>query len=467
LEPERRLQTVLLLINKGRFPEAEALLGDKPRLDPAAFEVALAWGRVLRWQHRFEEAARAYERAIKARPQETEPYLLLAETFLNLGNVPRVLGVLARGKRACPPPTDVKGCLSRFRLLICHLDYDEAADLGERILDLTRRTEDLELITWQIFTEEFDFTPRRPEYVRQALRRLDRFVAARPRQPWGFHFRGLMREFDPHQRQGARADLLRLLEFPSKRYGWMRFKLALCLMQDKDYAAAAKAFRSVAASSRPGLWKAQAFLCECLFKMGRRSEARKAVDAFDAFTPPRDAPGSDFGECWAYRGKLLLWLGHYAEALDALRRASSHTSYDAPCWMGGALVKLGRHEEALAVLDSAAAFQFTPSYAEGRIWRAEALLRLGRPAEALSDLEKPIGRNSPALHQQVVLGLARAALGDEAGLMDSVSRIPEEYLERARKRTGLPGRTDSQRRRLLEEILALSLGVRQGFLPPD
>lgn len=466
MENSARLEAVKLAIVQGYFDRARALLEETPavpRSEPAA---AMLWGRVLRWQHRFEESAAAFAHAAAAAPAAVEPRLLRAESLLNIGRVAEVLKALNEAERNCPLPKkdDIPGWLERYRLRVCALDYERAAEAGELVLDLTRRSELLEALHWPIFTEEFDLTPRPPDYIARALKKLDPLVSSKAKLPWILYFRALMGDYDPSRRAQTRADLEALKAFPPRRYGWMRLKLAQTLYGERDFRAAAAEFSVAAAASEPGQWKALAMAAECFCRLGNREGCLRIARGLELLSPPRQARHSDFGECWAVKGRLLLWLGLYEEALTALETAETHTSYDVPCWKGAALVMLGRCEEAIPSLDRALTFQFTPSFREARLWRAQALLKLGRPREALADCEAAVGDRNLNWHVHLLRALARRACGDAAGMREDFEELPDKV----RACVGLRAKKPAEARLSagLDALLEASLGVRYGFFPP-
>lgn len=460
--PEACLEIAAYLITKGQFDGAEAVMRRRGDEDWSGFEAAATWGRIRRWQHRFDEAAVAYEHALRARPDALEVHLWLAETHLHRGKMDEMFAALRRARRDCPEPApgDLPGLLRRFRLMICLLDYEAAFALGERALDLTRRGEDLEWLQFQIFTEEFDFTPRPSAYVAQALAALDALVARKPRKPWAFYFRSMMAELSKDREETRLEDLRRLRRFSSERYGFMRYVSGLGLFHEGLFEEAVVDFEIAARACEPGHWKSQGFLCESLILLRDAAGAERALAALEPMAPPREAAGSDYGECLAVKGKLLLWLGRYAEALESLEKSLSHTSYDAECWKGACLLKLGRPAEALAVLDRAVTHQFTPTFEEARLWRCEALLRLGRHPEALRACAAAEEDPRRSFFWSVLEALAKAAAGDRGALRPAFQALPPPVAAHALRAAGARAATEATLAPVLEKVLELAGGRR-------
>lgn len=457
---EQRLHAATLLISKGRLTEAESILSREPKLPESNPLVQRAWGRVMRWQHRFARAAAAYGRAIDAAPLDPEPYLLRAECYLGLGDLDRMFLALKDGLGNCPQPgsRDVKGWLWRYRLNLCALDFARASRIGEKVLDLTRETEDLEWLQWQIFTEDGDFLHRPERYRAQSQLAAEGLLRARPDSPWGRYFKLMLRESSP-SRPSRLMGLEELSKFPAERYGWMRFKAGLLLLHDQMFRPAAREFAVAARAAKPGNWKAQALACDCLIHAGRKNEAAAAMKCLPRLAPERQL---DFGEFWAQQGKLLLWLGRYGEALAALENASRHTSYQALGWKGAALVKLERFSEALECLDRAVGLPAFLGREEAHLWRAEALYRLGRTPEALEDCRRaqaPDPWNSIP-HLWILKGLLHWEAGDASALRADARFLPAELIELARAATGIRGSEPALLADLFRALLDMAGGIR-------
>ncbi|MFA6316118.1 MAG: tetratricopeptide repeat protein, partial [Elusimicrobiota bacterium] len=85
-------------------------------------------------------------------------------------------------------------------------------------------------------------------------------------------------------------------------------------------------------------------------------------------------------------------------------------------WRGAALLKLG--DKAAALVDFTRAIEHDPKDMEAYVWRGEALRLMGRHREALKDLDLFIRLCSRCLWGFFNRGLCRAALGDEAGMLE-------------------------------------------------
>jgi tetratricopeptide (TPR) repeat protein len=153
---------------------------------------------------------------------------------------------------------------------------------------------------------------------------------------------------------------------PAPRERWAGYAAGLALMRERRFAAAAKAFLRAAELSRPPSWRALAFAAEAELLAGRRvrSEAlmRRAAECV----------GEEKAELRVWQGELLLMQMRCAEAASLLAPVAKGSRYGL-CWLGAALLRLNKPEDALKVLHAA------PDDEETQFLRAEALLTLDRP----------------------------------------------------------------------------------------
>ncbi|MBI2788833.1 MAG: tetratricopeptide repeat protein [Elusimicrobia bacterium] len=298
------------------------------------------------------------------------------------------------------------------------------------------------------FWDPWEWDERAPrEALLRELAALERALGPKPRGPWLHYYRGSLSGPDglPH--------FERLAGYPAKRYGWMWFRAASAALLASRFEDAAAWFqRSLAA--KPADWRAHCFLAEARLCLGRRAEAFAGMDR-----ALRAAPASEKGQVLAWRGAFELWLGRYDRALALLDEAAALGAQCAHCWRGAALLKLGRPEEALAELDKT--LRLYPLDFEAYVWRGEAKRALGLHREALEDLDERAAKDSGLatpvwLWARFNRALAKAALGDAAGMNAEFEAIPAAVIDHLRARTGLEKKED-----LLEAGLRLSRGFRR------
>ncbi len=330
-----------------------------------------------------------------------------------------------------------------FKALMKLGRYKDAVATAERILDAGPALPDL-----RGFWDPWEWDERAPrETLLRELKALERALGPEARGPWLHYYRGSLSGPDglPH--------FERLAGYPAKRYGWMWFRAASAALLASRFEDAAAWFkRSLAA--KPADWRAHCFLAEAQLCLGRRAEAFAGMDR-----ALRAAPESEKGQVLAWRGAFELWLGRYARALALLDEAAALGAQCAHCWRGAALLKLGRPEEALAELDKT--LRLYPLDFEAYVWRGEAKRALGLHREALKDLDARAAADSGLatpvwLWARFNRALAKAALGDAAGMKAEFEAIPAPVIDHLRARTGLTKTED-----LLEAGLRLSRGFRR------
>lgn len=386
--------------------------------------------------------------------------LAWVEVFLRGGNCGRAFAVLSRQRPRLPPPAGPDELAAHYRLAVLDADVPGAERYGEALLGLSREFRHVETLTRPFFIGEFDFTCLPPAFLRRLFDAFDRGARERPRSPWPRFLRFALRHLSGATDGVAapKADLEVLSRFPSKRYGWMRGLTGQHrLINQRDYAGAEKDFRAAAACSQPPDWTALCFLGETLLCRGRSREALKAFSA-----ACRAAPAGSKADALAWEGEMRLWLGQPKRALDLLDEAVKQGAIYAEGWKGGALVLLGRYEEALSCLERA--IERTPHDGESRTWRAEALLRSGQAREALAaaDLALERYRRYTGFYLLAVRGLAQWALGQAEAPRQAARYIPRKTRDFVRARVpGSRGKTPRAFARLLEGALRLSRGVRR------
>ncbi len=206
----------------------------------------------------------------------------------------------------------------------------------------------------------------------------------------------------------------------------------------------------------PGFWKARAVLAEIALCRGKAAEATSLTDELIAALPPRSRPWGH-----ACRGKILLWAGAYADALESLELAVASGVPQSLRHRGAALLLSGRLDEAGSDLEEALRQGVD---AEGLTWRGELRRRRGDFKGAVEDLNAAVrmdGANSFwALANRA---LAKGAAGDAAGQWADFSTIRRDVLDHFETAAGLKAKSAGDPaavRAVLEAGLALARGVR-------
>jgi len=143
-----------------------------------------------------------------------------------------------------------------------------------------------------------------------------------------------------------------------------------------------------------------------LVRVAPPEQSLAALDEVRARHPRSESPH-------AHRGELLLWLGRYEEAEACFREALGIQKGTRWAWigLGGAQMLRGELEEALATQQRGVAVM-GGAIGSAFIYRGEALLRLGRHEEALRDLEAAEAAHPTRLSTWLDLALLHGERGD-------------------------------------------------------
>lgn len=197
---------------------------------------------------------------------------------------------------------------------------------------------------------------------------------------------------------------------------------------------------------------------------GSGADALAALDAVARRFPSHALPE-------AHRGELLLWLGRPAEARAALERAIAIAAQTRWAYVGLATVALLEHDPAaaLAVSDEGIRAMNLTTGPAVYMARGEALLRLGRHDEALAELERAVALSPGRLAAHIALALVHQARGEPP---ERLAPLHRAILERApglcsdaarslglslwQRRDRLPGPA------VMQAVLEAALGLMQG-----
>jgi Flp pilus assembly protein TadD len=361
-----------------------------------------------------------------------------------------------------PAAKDVNGWLDRYRLEVALLDFEAAARIGERLLDLTRDAELMKIVRMPFLLDQLQLRGLPDGFKKRCLAAADRCVRRQPGLPWGRWFRRLLRRSFALDPKLAAEDTARLREASSTRYPW-GYDLGRDCLSAGDFAGAVAEFKKAVAYARNKDWLAQCSLGEALACSGRLDDAWRAFELAAAMVRGE----ATAGRVWAWHGSVLLWAGRYRRALVLLDRAvAEEDPRYAYGWRGAALFKLGRPAEALRSLSKGIAL--LPRDIETRIWRAEALLRLERLTDARREIEAAaaLNRFEKNIYFHVVRGLISGRRGDARAMRrdhDAAEALHPEAFAFARRRARLRAEDRAERiEETLEAVLSLSRGLRRG-----
>lgn len=378
--------------------------------DPAVLTLE---GRLLRRRGRFLQAAARFARS----SQDVAHTLHLAEALAQAGKTSLALSSLRRAL-AQDPRADA---LDAHVAALYAGDFARAVREGERVLDASRRYEDLRRLTWLNLVHDYRSDEQPPALLRSVLRKLAAYRRARPDCPWGRYWEFYFR--DEAQKPCDPAAVSRDSRAAGPLYAWMRYQTGKARFLAGDFAGAEEDFAAAAGSCEPANWRALAFRAETLWCLGEPESAwRAAFESSEAVTPPGDLLGMR-----TWKGEVLLWAGHYEEALALIRESTALGPSDALVWEGAALTLLGRPAEGLRKLDAMLAR--SPRRGDALLWRAETLLRLGRHDDALAAAERAVRHykdeaDAPNAYALAVRALARQARGERKGAEKDWKALP-------------------------------------------
>jgi tetratricopeptide (TPR) repeat protein len=325
----------------------------------------------------------------------------------------------------------------------CTLDrYAEAFRAAEEVLDAPPPDAVLSRL-WNPWGDRSSAMPA--GFLRQRLEHLEKAAVPAELEHYRTFLRAALRYYAGDWR-GALKAFAGLPRLEPARYGWMRLPAGLAALYLCDFKRAEKEF-SAAEKAAVSRVTSMGRLAEVYACTGRPAAALKKLRAAQKLSPLWARAG-----LLAWEGQLLLFTGHYKEALKPLTQAGEGGDDAAWCWRGAALLKLGRLKAALADLDRAVTL--FPTDREARAWRAEALRAAGRPAAARADLEAILS-HEPNNWAYIGLALLAADAGDGKGLKENFARVDAEVKRFLARRAG------GGAKHMLERAGALALGDRR------
>ncbi len=432
---------------QGRVAEAVAAYEAALALAPRDSAVVMSLARLYLRARETGKAEAALRRAV-ALKAGSEASLLLGELLKDKGAASEARPHLRRAAAVRPDAADARARLmaglTRFRANVKLGAFKEAFLEADALLDDQGSQECI---------DSFFVSPDQNELM-PVLETLKAFSAASPGNPWPYYFRAtLLSNMGRGEEASAETEKLRTMP---KRYGWMRHKHGEILLTNRrDYAGAEKEY-AAAVKCVPGFWKARAALAEIALCRGDAAAAARLTARLIEELPPQSKPWG--GAC---RGKLQLWSGEYAKALESLEPAVSAGVPYSLRYRGAAFLLSGRLDEAARDLEDSLRQGVD---AEGLTWRGELKRLRGDFKGAIEDLNAAIrmdGANSFwALADRA---LAKGAAGDAAGMGADFSTIRRDVLDRFEKEAGLKAKSPADSdaiRKVLAAGLALGRGVR-------
>lgn len=332
-------------------------------IDPDAPTLASAQARLAEIQDRFQDAARYYDRAIKASPDDAQLLGARALVLFRLGDHPGALRDSAQAIKAFP---DWRGMYMLRAGIFNDLGRADEAAAQAAALAAANPTDEKALGAVVAIYRELD----RNE---DALRAIDRLIALKPSASVYIDRHYLRRWGDI---AGRRADVEAALRLDPRNVDALRAEATL-RQRDRDMAGAV-ATLTTALAIKPDNSDLLATRGQAQFLMGRPREAARDFAAARRAARTSD----DFNAvCWS---GALAGMDLPAALADCDRSiALDKDNYEPLDTRGFILVKLGRHDEAIGFYDRALAIN--PALSESLYGRSLAWTHKGDPDKARAD----------------------------------------------------------------------------------
>ena len=236
-----------------------------------------------------------------------------------------------------------------------------------------------------------------------------------------------------------------------RRRIWLYFKIAETALNLRHFGEAEKIFSRIL-REEPDNEQAAGRLAETLLCSGKSAAAFAAL---------RKAAKYHKVSMGVWEGELLLWLGRYPEAVKKLKAGAAAGHPLAWCWLGAALFKLEKNDEAVSTLRRALGVR--PDDKEARIWLSEALAARGKTEEAQAHLEVALKANPSDFWAWLNL-TALSLPGGELGKILKVFKLPGEVTRRLAVKAGLPPKGNysvPEIRLIVNKARELAKGVRR------
>ena len=465
------------LVSCGRLKAAGAALKRLAQEGAPPWEILLWVGRLHEQRGRWEEAEKAYRKALAAadaargssRPRAGALELEIVRFLEKRGRLEEAESCLALRVKGGGASRDVRRALDRvrekmgaewpkiFSALLHARRYREAFRLGDEMLKRSIGMRESPVFLWP-WGPRVSARPSEAKrrFSREELGRISREAGGGGFPQWFAYCRGVLllnsgrisEGMDEFARIGTRrpgryACLLQPFVFNKLLAGETDETIAICRV----------VLRQV-----PGHWW---FRCRMAEAFLVRGDVARGLRAFAAAQRAANAEIRPAIATW--HGEAFLWLGRYRRALRRLDAAAADGARAwVHCWRGAARLKLGNLRGAVADLDRAIARD--PQDLEAFVWRGEAYRLLARYPEARRDLDRAIALDAGYGWAHANRALVRQALGDDAGMAEDFAAVPAAVTGFLRGRLRLrktgPLRP-AQMRKVLTAALAWAKGIRR------
>jgi tetratricopeptide (TPR) repeat protein len=362
LEARELMDKGYSLTELGRLNEALVAYDSAIALKP---DYAWAWarrGRTLRVLGRYEEALRCYDRALEVQPSYAFAWNGKGIVLERMGHLERALACYQ--KAAEINPADVWHWCNQADVLVAMNRQREAIPLLEKALQQDPAHPNSWAKLGQVYRLLQDY-PQSIKAYEQAIRRAPEYAWAHNGYGLSLKLNGQLEEALLSFKRAARYE-------PNEVWHWYNMVETLILLNQYEEAVhPAQRAVQVDPNHAPSWSK----LGQVLRYVKRYEEALQAYDRSLALQP-------DSG--WVINGKGIAYerMGRYEEALECYRRAA-----DAGVWLAyfnqaNIMVRLGRNEEAVPLLEKAT--RVNPDHAKSWARLGSALRSLKRLNEALS-----------------------------------------------------------------------------------
>ncbi len=331
-------------------------------------ENALAWarkGRALRLMGRFDDALICYDRALEIFPRYAFAWRGKGLVLERLGRMEQALACYEMAAQI--KPNDVWNWYNQADVLQNLNRYDDAIPLLEKALEVDPSHPNSWAKLGQIY--------RLQQIYDKAINAYEKAIEMDPGYAWAHNGRGLVLKI-LGQHDEAIASFKRATQYQPEEV-WHWYNLTEMLVEVGQYSDAV-APATQATKADPTHAFSWAKLGQVLRYMNRNEEALDAYDRAIALQP-------DYS--WAINGKgiVLEHIGRLEEALEAYQQAAQYAdSYIWHCWynQGNVLVLLGRHKEALPLLERVT--KIVPQHAPSWARMGNALRHMKKFDEALN-----------------------------------------------------------------------------------
>ncbi|MBZ0284363.1 MAG: tetratricopeptide repeat protein [Anaerolineae bacterium] len=329
---------------------------------------ALAWarkGRALRLLARYEDALTCYDKALEIYPHYAFAWRGKGLVLERIGRMEQALACYEQAAQI--KPNEVWNWYNQADVLQNMNRYAEAIPLLEKALEVDPSHPNSWAKLGQIY--------RLMQHYEEAVKGYEKAVEIDPQYAWAWNGRGLALKMLNHPTEALTSFKKATQYQPDEVWHW--YNLTEMLVEMGMYSDAVQP-ATQATRADPTHAFSWAKLGQVLRYVNRNEESLDAYDKAIKLQP-------DYS--WAINGKgiVLEHIGRLEEALDCYKQAAQYAdSYVWHCWynQGNVLVLLGRHKEALALLERVT--KIVPQHAPSWARLGNAMRHLKRYDEALN-----------------------------------------------------------------------------------